>query len=329
MTVSAGTCSAWCDCADQAHGIGRFNLAWSRRADVFRRRAPPPWWAPGLVLDRETRASYEAYLPLDEYLRDLGRLARAALPHVSMLPRLLRSGAPTCLQAGPRPASLPDLWADLPPHLAGRVTLRSGELLPLLCALASPPRFGTGFGRYPEQTARLAEEVRRAPGPHVRILDLGCGTGQGTVELAGACEEAGTARVEAVGITLEPLEAWMAVHRVLPHDPARTAEFREFSTGALLAFAAGDVLACPLRGAFDIVVANGIVGGPFLNTRRDLTRFLGEVGRFLAPGGIASFGNRFHAGWDSAAAEAMAVARERGWTVWGGLRLMFLSKPQL
>ena len=326
MTVFPGAHATWREHGGQVLGLERFNSAWRRRAEVFRRRAPPPWWAPGLVVDQGVRACYEAYLPVDEYLRDLGRLARAALPHPSMLPRVLTTGARACLQTGCRSASLPDLWADLPPHLAGNVTLRPEDLFPLLCALASPPRFGTGFGRYPGQTARLSEAARVPSGARARILDLGCGTGQGTIELAAACEGAGPTPAEAVGITLEPLEAWMATHRLLPHDPGGTERFREFRAEVRAVFAAGNVLACPVRGRFDIVVANGIVGGPFLNKPRDVARFLGEVNRLLAPTGIASFGNRFHAGWGPGAAEAMAVARDLGWAVCGGRRVMFLSR---
>ena len=326
MTGLPGTHAVWYRRGGEVPGLERFNLAWRRKADVFRRRVPPPWWAPGLVLDPGTRASYEACLPVEEYLRDLGRLARAVLPHPSMLPRVLTAVGGGCLPTGRRPASLADLWADLPTHLAGSVTLRCDQVVPLLCALASPPRFGTGFGRYPAQTARLAETARTACGARVRILDLACGTGQGTLELAAACQGGGRRSVEAAGITLEPLEAWMAAHRVLPHDPGRTKELQAFATDARPAFTAGDVLACPVRGRFDIVVANGIVGGPFLNRPRDVACFLGEVDRVLTPTGVASFGSRFHAGWVPCAAEATQVARDLGWVVRGGPRLAFLSR---
>ena len=303
-----------------------FSRKWDRKADVFRERAAPPWWAPGLVVDSQVRASYEAYLPVEEYLRDLGRVARAVLPHHSWVPRVLKPNACSCVHADARPPSLPDLWAELPPHLAGSVTLRPGTLFALLCALASPPRFGTGFGRYPEQVRRLRETAQSLADRDLRILDLGCGTGQGTAELAAACETATHGQVRALGITLEPLEAWMATRHTLPHDPGRSEEFQAFRAADSVAFAAADVLAVPARGRFDIVLANGIVGGPFLNTRRDLGLFLGEVDRLLAPAGVASFASRFHAGRDRGVRGAMALASELGWAVRGGPRLVFLSR---
>lgn len=300
------------------------NARWERRAAAFRRTTPPPWWAPGLILDAAVRDAYERQLPVRTFLDDLHDLAALLLPDPAWIPAVLHAvggcgcgGGTTTIT----PPSLPDLWQELPEPLAGRVVFRADELLPLLCALADPPRFGTDFGRYPEQLATVVTANAALPDRDpLRLLDLGCGTGQGTWELAAALVGARPGPpVVALGITREPLEAWMATTRRLPHDPTRERRYRQFAppVEARVAFAAGDALAPPCRGSFDVVVANGLVGGRFLRTPQALARFFRGLRTLVAPGGVASFANRFHAGERPGVAAAMAAAAAAGWRVEG------------
>jgi len=322
-----------------ASPLAAFNRRWGARREIFRRYAAPPWWAPGLVLDAAIRARYERYLPVGEYLRDLRALALDVLPVPAWLPRLLQPPrAGCCGSAGHADfSSLADLWAILPPALAGQVTLTDTNLLPLLCALADPPRFGADFGRYPEQLQAIAEFAGRRgrgnsdPGAApLRILDLGCGTGQGTLEMAATVAGASDRSVLALGVTLEPLEAWMATARRLPHDPAREKRLAEYAlpAAATCHFLAGNVTAVPVRGRFDLITANGLVGGRFLRSPQALSLFLSDVERLAASEGLVSFASHFHEGEMAGVALATDVARRRGWQVTSDARLLWLRKSQ-
>ena len=334
-----------------------FSAKWAARLELFRRLYAPPHWTPGMPVDAELRARYESCLPVCEFLADLGHLA-------TKFPR------PLCLaesanahghdRLGPAPfVSLPDLWNTLPEQLAGRVEFVDNEWLALFCALADPPRFGTDFGRYPEQLAKIRQllgapvpspafqQSATGPGPvpSFNILDLGCGTGQGTYELAAAVANAVSGAVAAVGVTREPLEVWMAENRRLPHDPARERVFEEKRPpalaqgrggaqndktqawrGATVHFLVGDALAVPCDGPFDLIVANGLVGGRFLRSPSALVKFLAEAERLLAAGGVLALANRFHAGELPALERFAESARRAGWTVEGELQNLFLRR---
>ncbi len=318
--------------------LAQFNRRWEARLALFRRQAPPPWWAPGLVLDAALRARYESWLPVGEYLHDLGGVAALALPAPEFLPYALRPAAGCGGGAGhPEFLSLPDLWATLPDAQAGRVPLDAATLVPLLCALADPPRFGTDFGRYPEQLERLAEFARSwhaaAPaGAALRLLDIGCGTGQGTLELAAAVAAAcGVRSISAVGVTREPLEAWMAGQRCLPHDAERGRRFAAFALplAATVQFVAGDALRLPASGPVDLIVANGLVGGRFLRTPQALNAFFADAERVLAPVGWLAMANQFHDGDLRGVQAALALAQARGWQVTGDPRLALLRRRGL
>ena len=317
--------------ADAQPALAAFNRRWSERLEQFRRHAGPPWWAPGLVLDAGIRDQHERYLPIRLFLNDLADLSGRVLPHSSWGPRLLRpSGAVCACCAAPAPVpSLPDLWALLPEHLAGQVTIAESALLPLLCALADPPRFGTDFGRYPEQLRGIAKfaAARTASGP-LHVLDLGCGTGQGTREVATTVAEASGRGAPVLGVTSEPLEVWMAIHRRLPHDPAREQRLQRYAAAGPVHFLAGDATAVPCRGRFDLILANGLVGGPFLRRSHQLAAFFEELVRLVAPGGRVTLANRFHEGEIPQVAEAANLARRQGWTVAGGPRLLWLGRTE-
>ena len=290
----------------------RFNAKWSARKARYAALAGWRWYAPGLVVDAELRGVYEIYLPWQEFRRDLRRLALSCLPHASWLPRVLRApSGGCCAGAG---LSLPDFWAALPPRFAGQVTFSASELPVLLCALADPPRYGTAAGRYPDQLAWLRDWSRaRQPRERMDVLDVGCGTGQGTYELAGAlrCQ---IPDLHVVGVTAEPLEAWMARQRQTPHDlrPHRT--FPPAPTGAAVCFVCGDARRLPFSRSFDLVVANGLVGGPmFQGEACDM--MLEQVAGCLTSGGVFTLANHFHDGFTGNIQGLKNAVRQRGWRV--------------
>lgn len=236
--------------------LAAFNSKWQKRFAEFAAWSPTPMWALGLAPSPESRYWHERYLPVREYCRNLACLLRPALPH--------HDWGPTCLRS-PQFLAITDFWRALPPAFAGRLSWQQEELLPLACALAAPPRFGTSAGRYPEQIC----ELRKLKGA---LLDLGCGTGEGTAEFA----ELGFA---CTGVTLEPLEAWMARHR-----------FPD------LEFVAADVRKLCLLQKFDVVVCNGLIGGPMLHKDAEFATLIAVMQAALKPAGVVAIADRFHAG---------------------------------
>lgn len=276
--------------------LAAFDRKWTRLAAQFRAVAPPPWWAPGLILDAAIRQNYERCLPAAEYLADLAWLLVPALPAPDWLPALLTP---------PPPPSLPDLWRQLPPPFAGRCTWREDELWPLACVLASPPRFGTRAGRHPEQLAFLRD---RLAGPAV-LLDLGCGSGQGTWELALQLDPTGGGQV--LGLTREPLEVWMAAQRELPHlpEPGPWA-FPPLPCRTRVEFLAADLRALPPLAwpPANVLVCNGLLGGPALHDPAVYPELWNGLCRLAAPGAWLLIGDHFHAGHSPAVAAFLAAA---------------------
>ena len=327
--------------------LGPFNRRWARRLDALRRWAPAPWWAPGLKLTPELHQACERYCPIAEYVADLRWLLAPGLPSPDWLPQALRAPGPPAFD------SLADFWRALPAWLAGRITWRAEELLPLVCALAAPPQFGTRAGRYPVQMTLLREWRRGCPfGVHTSVcpqhgtlsvdtlkcelqtvdtpkllLDVGCGTGQGTWELVELLRDDDTA----MGVTREPLEAWMATTRRLPlwGDAPGAYAFPPRGAGRGIAptFAAGDFWTFASPAPADVLVVNGLIGGAALPvaTPAAAAAVWARLTALTAPGGLLLVGDHFHAGRQPAV-ERFAAAAPTPWRVpragrtWWGVR---------
>lgn len=264
-------------------------------------RIPPPWWAPGLIITPELRATYNRYLPPGPILRALRHRLAATLPGPAWVPLPLRP---------PGFLSMPDFWHALPPHLAGRLRWRPDELPALAAAIAAPARFGTRAARYPEQLAL----IRDLPSCRLRtVVDLACGTGQDTWEIARHLPDGATI----IGVTREPLEAWMAHHRCLPHwshaDRRRLGlAFPPPPPEAVhVAFVAGDALAPPTPPA-DLVICNGLIGGPALHQPKALAAIWDALRHATAPGGAILIGDRFHQGHAPALRRFLEHAKTTG-----------------
>lgn len=303
-----------------AEAVRRHNECWGVRWECLLGRVPPPRWDRALPLDAEWRMVYESYLPVAEFAASLRRLGRLVLPHPSWVPAVLaetgRHLASRCVFP-----SLPDLWSYLPPAWCGRVTLTVAELPALFAALADPSRFGTAAGRYPDQLARLREVGRRRAG-ELTLLDVGCGTGEGTREALAVLRETG-GRVRAIGVTREPLEAWMAANGCFPH---RSAEPMPPAMPGLH-FVAGDAAALPLHGHVSVILCNGLIGGQFLRTDAAFHSLLAEFARLLSPDGWILAGCRFHAGREASLTRFRELAAARGWQVAGDCRDLVLRLP--
>ena len=259
---------------ETALALTRHNQRWGESHTNWLRHAIPPWWARNLIITPEIRESYEKWLPMDEFRRSFTQVSRAYLPDESWLPLPLRSGAYL---------SLPDFWAAMPPSFAGKVCFLESELLPLFCAMADPPRFGTTAGRYPEELEYLKGNVRSG----MSVLDVGCGVGVNTLEMSSAVKGAFF-----TGITPEPLEVWMAIHRRIPHDVQRQAIMAQFDGTA--DFKCGT--AEEFSGEYDFIVCNGLIGGRFLWRDSQYKAFLLCCRTSLRPSGRVLIADRFHDG---------------------------------
>jgi len=268
----------------------RFNQKWLAKYDQFKSYSYPPWWAPGLILNDEIRGNYERYLPISEYLQDLRDLLLPFLSAQTWLPRVLYDGE---IQ------SLPDLWKLLPEHLAGKIIWDNKDLLPLGCALASPSKNGTSLGRYPEQIEYLSSNFIPSQSGNLLALDMGCSTGQGTYELATTLEQ----HIEkwfVLGITNEPLEAWMAATRNFPHQiPDTTSETRTVSSliKRSVSFISADIMNFAVSTPVDLILCNGLIGGPNLRNEKDYPKLWNVLSSQLKKGGMLLIGNRFHEGY--------------------------------
>jgi trans-aconitate methyltransferase len=61
-------------------------------------------------------------------------------------------------------------------------------------------------------------------------------------------------------------------------------------------FWAADVRELRLSQRYDVIVCNGLIGGPMLYRDAELARFSKRLRELLAPGGIISIADRFHGG---------------------------------
>lgn len=283
-----------------------------QRFQVYADTCPLPLPAPGLIVTAEIRRQSELYLPLAEVAAAFTRLYHAIL---SYPPILSSTTFHTALS-----------WADLfvalpvrfqfsanPARLLEELLDRPGLLTEFLCASFLPPRFYGGFRRYPQQRAFVNSWLRGRRGQWLRCLDAACGTGEDSYGLALQLLENGylPAQFQIEGWTIEPLEVWAAAHARFPHDAGREAEYRReteglFSGGAdnRILFRTVDLLyptALPAQAGaaagFDLILCNGLLGGPILHDPHDLQKVVSGLAGLLVPGGILLVADSFHGGW--------------------------------
>ena len=139
-------------------------------------------------------------------------------------------------------------------------------------------------------------------------LDAACGTGEGTYDVAKLLLKCGipsrTLRVH--GCSLEPLEVFTAAHGYFPQDPKREERFRSkteplFAAQATsgMLFYQDNIMRQPAREEkpYDIILCNGLLGGPFLHGEEMLTNAITALAKRLKAGGIILAVDRFHGGW--------------------------------
>jgi SAM-dependent methyltransferase len=246
-----------------------------------------------MITDNDLRGRIECFIPWESVRRELCALGRVYLPDEAWLPHLLAHGAIE---------NILDFWAELPQY-AGRLEFCEEELRALFCAMADPPRYGTADGRYPQQLEMLSQHLSHP----ASLLDLGCGIGLGTLEIA---NKFGIRDV--LGVTTEPLEVWMAKHRILPHDPQRSQHFARYASQPADFVCADATSFIPPR-KYSLVICNGLAGGRFMHSPEALRHFIANWDKYLTDDGIIALANAFHTGHRPGVELLIKLAQEAGW----------------
>lgn len=297
----------------------RFRRTFQRLQDrfgIYASTCPAPPIAPGLIVTPEIRQQSEIYLPIAEITAAFHHLYRAALNH------------PPILSSTPfhQALSWADVFVGLPPQLQfsanparllERLLSERDLLVEFLVTSFLPRRFYGGFGRYPGQKAYLRHWLRRQPKKPLRCLDAACGTGEDCFGLAGLlCEEGYAAeQLWIEGWTIEPLEVWAAAHGSFPHDRRREAGFRKEMANIFqrrqagrMVFRCADLTIPPPAEPFDLILCNGLLGGPIVNHASSLEQVASNLSGLLAPGGILLAADSFHSGWKQKCPQQMLRA---------------------
>jgi chemotaxis methyl-accepting protein methylase len=270
---------------------------------------PHGLWAPGLVLTGEMRAITELYLPMAEIRSAFRNFFSLALHYP-----LADENNPVHLATG---------WLDLlqrlrlskesanPAALLGKLIIDEPYRIRFLFSALLPDHHGGSFLRYPDQTGFLETWVTRKKeflSHGVRCLDAACGTGEGAYDVAGSLQRCGipSHRQQVHGCSLEPLEVFTAAHGYFPHDPERGKRFRAITESLFTSHATDNMLffrdnimrhPAQDENPYDIILCNGLLGGPFLHRREMLENAIAALSKRLKRGGVLLAADRFHAGW--------------------------------
>ena len=178
-----------------------------------------------------------------------------------------------------------------------------------------PERFyGGASDRYPGQAATICEwlRLRKGKGGCIKCLDAACGDGAAAYGLARLLLAEGwhPHRFEIEGWTLDPLEVWAASHGIFPQSPLREATFRawvapvfEQAANRSMLFKVADLNNVPQGNVvnrsdrFDLIVCNGLLGGPIIDRLDNIRRIMSYFNGMLAPGGMLMVADHFHGGW--------------------------------
>jgi chemotaxis methyl-accepting protein methylase len=277
------------------------------RFRVYAACSPFGLWAPGLVVTNAMRGVCEAYLPLAEIRHAFRRLVTLSL---RFAPSLTGSAVHTATTWLDVLNTLPPSVTEANPGRLLRSLLTDGDFRArFLFALFMPNRYGGGFGRYPGQAEFLRNWLAHtSPTGPLCCLDAACGSGEGSYELALMLLDRGYAPddLEVFGTTIDPLELFAAAHGWFPHDAARQTAFRSrirriFTDGVSerIIFTREDLTeaVCSATENCDIILCNGLLGGPLLHEREQLVGTIGRLCARLKTGGILLAANRFHGGW--------------------------------
>lgn len=286
------------------------------RFRVYAGTVPFGLWGEGLAITTEMRAVTALLLPQEELGRAFQRLLRLSLTFDASIEGTPLQTSASWLDCLERLA--PPFREANPARLLAKLAADGEFRLQFLFSLFVPRRHGASADRYPAQGDFLARRLGaagRKRGRVLRCLDAACGAGEGTYGLARLLLKTGLppGSFQVTGSSRDPLEIFAAIHGFFPHDPARQEAFRRLReelrpTGALerIRFTAGDLTTRTYGNeTFDVILCNGILGGPFMHERQTLEQVVAGLADRLAAGGIILAADHFHEGWKRVAPPAM------------------------
>lgn len=276
-------------------------------------------WAPGLVITGEMRGCTEQYLPMAEIrsafrtffflalrypLSDENNPVRSATNWLDLLQRLRLSKE-----------------AINPATLLKKLLVDESFRIRFLFNALLPTQHGGTFLRYPDQISFLEGWIAQRKvflSREARCLDVACGTGEGTYDVAGLLVKCGIpCHVQQVhGCSLEPLEVFTAAHGYFPQNPEREQRFRTITEPLFTAHVTSGMLffrddimrqPTPEEKPYGIILCNGLLGGPFLHGEELLTNAITALAKRLKAGGIILAADRFHGGWKKDSPPALIV----------------------
>lgn len=270
--------------------------------------SPEPLWAPWLQITPELRRQSELYLPLaaiTPVIRRLIRLSCRYEPFLTALPRAFSLSWYDALSSlRPLPVSADP--GKLIRNIAENESLRQS----VLSSLLNPVRYGGGFGRYSGQLKFIAtwlNERSKSGGSSLQLLDAACGSGEQCYEMASLLlKSGGSGKMATIhGVTVEPLELVTAAHGWFPHDKERQASFHnrvkpllDMDSGRFINFFAGNIENPDWSDdSYDLIVCNGLIGGPMLHEKKRLEKALFSLAGRLNEKGLLLISDRFHDGW--------------------------------
>jgi chemotaxis methyl-accepting protein methylase len=291
-----------------AQTISHLDRAFQRYAACY----PLPLWAPGLVVSNEMRGWTEALFPMAQVAVAFDLVLERGCRFTPLLGWTYLHSSASWLDLLQK--FRPQLTRANPATTLRELALDSHERRRFLFALLLPHHFGGAFDRYPQQSLWLEDwlkgSVARLNGK-IRALDSACGSGEGTYGLAELVGVAGFEGKNCVvhGSTLEQIELFAAAHVFFPHDLERENEYRlrvapllTQPDGIAMEFYLDEVGSVEVgteksRGEYDVILCNGLLGGPLMHEPGELSRAIHALASRLAPGGVLLAADRFHAGW--------------------------------
>ena len=279
-----------------------------KRFLIYASTCPVPLPSPGLIITQEIRRQSELYLPVADIATAFNHVYRAALKYS---PIIESSPFHKALSWADVFVSLPQRFQSSanPARLLEELINRPELLVDFLFESFLPRRFYGGFRRYPQQRGFVDLWLRGRTKKNLRCLDAACGTGEASYDLAVLLLENGFQAPDFCieGWTLEALEVWAAAHARFPHDMERETAWRgeieavfKRNVAERILFRTADLRDSMCGGegvVFDLILCNGLLGGPILHKLQEVKSAVTGLARLLAPGGILLVADRFHCGW--------------------------------
>lgn len=275
------------------------------RFDLFCSTCPAPQWDNCLVITPEIRCQTELYLPIAELRKAFSYLLLRSCKYQPFFPAVPIFTALSWIDALERLDS--HIFSFNPARIITAVAEEEALRTHLLTALFIPKRYGTGFNRYPLQQKFLDTWLSGRNTPEIALLDAACGSGEGVYELVEMVADAGFSPKATIvhGCTVEPLELTAAAHGWFPHDTVHEQAVKRVITRVVQRGLHGTIqffredICTPAENSqqYDVVICNGLLGGPLLHEYIALETAIDGLVRRLKKGGILLAANRFHAGW--------------------------------